>query len=96
MMFELILWPEVQELMEYDWFRKECYLLQAFEDQEHVDSAYFVPAARLKQIENRYEMKNADSLRQILSETTDNASDIQQQGNGAINTSRSANTHFEP
>ena len=45
----LIRFPEVQELMDEEWFRQECYLCQAFEDQEHIDSAYFVPTGRLKE-----------------------------------------------
>jgi hypothetical protein len=44
----LILFPEVQEYMTEKWFRQECYLCQAFEDQEHIDSAYFVPKDRVK------------------------------------------------
>jgi len=48
----LIRWPWVQNLMEYYWFRNECLLYQAFSDQEHIDSAYFVPVVRLQEIEN--------------------------------------------
>lgn len=43
----LVLWPYVQELMSYNWFRKECYLLQGFPEQEHHDSSYFVPKERI-------------------------------------------------
>jgi hypothetical protein len=43
----LIKFPEIQYYMGEDWFRKECYLLQAFDDQEHIDSAYFVPINRI-------------------------------------------------
>tara|TARA_Y100001938_G_C7851951_1_gene311250 strand:- start:62 stop:433 length:372 start_codon:yes stop_codon:yes gene_type:complete len=40
----LILWPEVQEYMEEEWFNKEAILYQAIRDeQEHLDSAYFIP-----------------------------------------------------
>src|SRR5579872_4440541 len=42
-LYLLVRWPWVQELMEYEWFRQECYLHQAFDDQDHLDSAYFVP-----------------------------------------------------
>ena len=49
--YELVLWPEVQELMEYPWFRKECYLMQGVEDQAHFDSSYFVPKKRLWEVE---------------------------------------------
>jgi hypothetical protein len=51
--YVLVLWPWVQELMEYLWFRKECYLLVAFDDQEHIDSAYFVPKRRIEEIEKK-------------------------------------------
>ncbi|SFS62124.1 hypothetical protein SAMN04487890_102463 [Mucilaginibacter polytrichastri] len=46
----LVEWPFVQDLMEYDWFRQECYLHQAFGDQPYLDSAYFVPLIRLIEI----------------------------------------------
>jgi hypothetical protein len=49
-LYELVLWPEVQELMEYNWFREECILYNAFGDQLYLDSAYFVPFARLQKI----------------------------------------------
>jgi hypothetical protein len=39
----LVLWPFSQIIMEHPRFRSDCYLLQASEDQEHFDSAYFVP-----------------------------------------------------
>ena len=45
----LIPWPDVQDLMVEEWFRKECYLCQSFEDQEHFDSAYFVPKGRVNE-----------------------------------------------
>ncbi|HEY8931424.1 MAG TPA: hypothetical protein VIM55_19630 [Mucilaginibacter sp.] len=41
--YVLILWPYVQELMGYDWFRAECILYMPFDDQTRHDSAYFVP-----------------------------------------------------
>ncbi|MFC0515163.1 hypothetical protein ACFFGT_13170 [Mucilaginibacter angelicae] len=53
-LYVLIRWPFVQDLMEADWFRSECVLYQAFDDQEHLDSAYFVPLNRL------YEFGTAD------------------------------------
>lgn len=49
-LYVLILWPEVQDLMRYDWFRSECRLHQAFDDQEHLDSAYFVPLKRIMEL----------------------------------------------
>jgi hypothetical protein len=53
-LYVLIKWPFVQDLMEYSWFRLECILYQAFEEQEYLDSAYFVPLKRI------YEVKNED------------------------------------
>lgn len=50
-LYILVKWPWVQELMEYDWFRQECLLHQAFDDQEYLSSAYFVPVARLMEID---------------------------------------------
>jgi len=46
----LIIWPWVQELMGYPWFRKEYYLMQGFPDQEHFDSSYFVPKKRIEEL----------------------------------------------
>src|SRR5580704_6436047 len=34
-LYVLIQWPWVQELMDYDWFHQDCYLHQAFDDQEY-------------------------------------------------------------
>lgn len=49
--YKLIQFPEVQEYMEYDWFRKEAYLCQAiFEEQKHIDSAYFIPINRINEV----------------------------------------------
>jgi hypothetical protein len=45
--YVLVQWPWVQELMEYGWFRKECYLHQAFDGQPYPPSAYFVPIGRI-------------------------------------------------
>ncbi|MEO7214202.1 hypothetical protein [Mucilaginibacter sp.] len=49
-LYRLVQWPWVQELMEYEWFRQECYLHQAFDDQPYFDSAYFVPIERIIEI----------------------------------------------
>ena len=49
--YELVKWPEVQELMDYDWFTKECFLYNAIEDQEQLSSAYFVPIRRIMEID---------------------------------------------
>ena len=43
----LVKWPYVQDLMDYAWFQKECYLHQPFPEQEYFPSAYFVPLARI-------------------------------------------------
>jgi hypothetical protein len=51
-LYILIKWPFVQDLMTYEWFRPECLLYQAFEEQEHLDSAYFVPLKRIYEITN--------------------------------------------
>ncbi|SDP85888.1 hypothetical protein SAMN05428975_3076 [Mucilaginibacter sp. OK268] len=51
-LYVLIKWPFVQDLMNYEWFRSECLLYQAFEEQEHLDSAYFVPLKRLYEVKN--------------------------------------------
>jgi hypothetical protein len=46
--YVLVVWPFVQELMEYPWFRTECYLMQGLEGQDHYDSSYFVPKMRIQ------------------------------------------------
>lgn len=51
-LYILIKWPFVQDLMTYEWFRSECILHQAFDDQEHLDSAYFIPLKRIYEITN--------------------------------------------
>lgn len=53
-LYVLVRWPFVQDLMEAEWFRAECILYQSFDEQEHLDSAYFVPLNRL------YEFRTAD------------------------------------
>lgn len=57
-LYRLIRWPFVQDLMDYDWFREECILYQAFDEQEYLDSSYFVPVTRLQEIEQRAEQGN--------------------------------------
>ena len=49
-MYELVLWPESQQFMEHPKFRESCYLCQAFDDQEHHDSAYFIPLWLYKEV----------------------------------------------
>ena len=56
MEYTLVLFPEVQEYMEYNWFNKECYLLVAFDEQEHFDSAYFIPQNRIIEAANHPEL----------------------------------------
>ena len=46
----LVPWPESQDYMEYSWFRKEAILYQAMDEQEYLDSAYFIPEHRLEEI----------------------------------------------
>jgi len=60
----LVRWPKVQDMMEESWFRSECYLLQAFDDQEHIDSAYFVPEERY----NQFKTPLYDRLKSIREE----------------------------
>jgi hypothetical protein len=50
-LYVLVIWPEVQELMEFEWFREECILYQAFDEQKHLSSAYFVPLKRIIELE---------------------------------------------
>ena len=45
----LVPFPEVQQYMGMKWFRQECYLCQAFSDQKHIDSAYFIPKNRVQE-----------------------------------------------
>jgi len=58
MEYILVLWPEVQDLMQYDWFDTECHLLNPLEDMEQYNSAYFVPKGRLQELEALREMGN--------------------------------------
>jgi hypothetical protein len=45
--YVLVQWPDVQDFMEEEWFAAEGILYQAFPDQEHLDSAYFIPLKRI-------------------------------------------------
>ena len=58
----LILFPEVQEYMTEKWFRQECYLCQSFEDQEHIDSAYFIPKDRVNEYNDNLKGDNNDNV----------------------------------
>lgn len=48
--YVLVTWPESQTFMNFPWFRKECILHNAFEGQEYLDSAYFIPEERYKEV----------------------------------------------
>jgi hypothetical protein len=52
-LYVLVRWPQVQELMEHNWFRSECLLYNPFDEQVYLDSAYFVPAIRLAELRKR-------------------------------------------
>jgi len=49
-LYVLVRFPLVQELMAHDWFHKECFLYQAHDGQEYLSSAYFVPISRIMAI----------------------------------------------
>lgn len=51
-LYILVKWPFVQDLMEYSWFKSECLLYNAFEEQEDIDSAYFVPLKRIYEVKD--------------------------------------------
>jgi hypothetical protein len=43
--YTLVLFPEVQDYMEKDWFESEAILYQTInEEQEYLSSAYFIPS----------------------------------------------------
>jgi len=50
-LYILVQWPFVQDLMEYNWFRAERLLYQSFEEQEYLDSAYFVPVKCMVEVQ---------------------------------------------
>ncbi len=56
MEYVLVQWPEVRDLMAYSWFDAECYLINPLEDQEHYNSAYFVPKHRLTELEQVFDV----------------------------------------
>ena len=43
-------WPWVEGLMRHEWFRRDCYVLKAFEGQDCLDSTYLVPITRIVEI----------------------------------------------
>lgn len=51
-MYKLIMFPEVQALMNYRWFTKECFLAQPINDNQNWvgSSAYFVPIERINNL----------------------------------------------
>ena len=50
----LVKWPFSQEFMEHPNF-DECYLLQAFDEQEYYESAYFVPEYIYNEVNQKFE-----------------------------------------
>ena len=49
MEYTLVMWPESQVYMDEKWFNKEAILYQAIrEEQDYLDSAYFIPTKYLK------------------------------------------------
>jgi len=52
--YVLVKWPYSQVVMEHPRFN-ECYLLQAFEYQEQLDAAYFVPEDLYEELKNEIE-----------------------------------------
>ena len=48
-LYVLIPWPDVQGLMEYRWFRAECFRHHPPPDRAG-ESAYFVPISRIMEI----------------------------------------------
>ena len=71
-LYVLVEWPFVQDLMGYEWFRQECYLHNAFSDQQYLDSAYFVPLARMLEVhdntilDNDFRKKHGELFRNCL------------------------------
>jgi hypothetical protein len=49
--FQVVTWPESQNLMQYDWFENECFLINSERGLNTFGSgAYFVPVNRLIEI----------------------------------------------
>ena len=46
--YKLVVFPDVQQYMEEDWFRTESFLAESMEEESHVDSAYFIPLKYIK------------------------------------------------
>ena len=56
--YTIVEFPEVQGIMEQDWFTAECYLLNATEEQAyHPNGTYFVPTHRLAAIDVANELE---------------------------------------
>jgi hypothetical protein len=56
----LVPWPESQDYMEQPWFRREAILYQSTDEQEYrvvkyiiMDSAYFIPEHRIKNLKQQ-------------------------------------------
>lgn len=47
--YKLVLFPEIQEYMDKDWFNSEAILYQTInEEQDYLSSAYFIPSKYIK------------------------------------------------
>lgn len=64
MEYILVKFPEIQGYMHFDWFRAECYLCQAHNDQKHHDQSYFIPKKRYMEIEEELiaEMYSSENI----------------------------------
>ena len=52
--YTLVLFPEVQEYMEEEWFTKEAILYQTInEEQDYESSAYFIPTKYITSVEEK-------------------------------------------
>ena len=51
--YVIVQWPDVQSLMDFDWFQDECHLIS---DENGVEkygsSAYFVPKSRIDSLKS--------------------------------------------
>jgi hypothetical protein len=66
----LVKWPEVQELMEKEWFQEEAIL--ALGNKEITgDSAYFIPKERMDKLQKQYMQDSLKEFDIILSKITD-------------------------
>lgn len=53
--YVVVTWPEIQDYMHFDWFDKECYLINDSKGQDDFgSSAYFIPTSRLITSSNHF------------------------------------------